>query len=276
MKATVAIPCYNGAAHVGQTIESALRQSRPADRILVIDDGSTDESSKIIQRYPVELIEHSENRGLAHARNTAIENATGDLIVFIDADALPDSELLATLLSGYQSPDVGGVGGQGIESNIRTLADRWRRVHATQGHGDTPRDVQFLFGLCMSFRLDALRHVGGFDPAFHTNAEDMDIGYRLNTAGYRLRYVPDAKVYHQRTDSEETLKRTIANWYISAYRAKRANHASPWTLFAGTLRRLVTDPLSDLIIEHDYRLAQLSLEINWIKLRALQQVARGV
>jgi GT2 family glycosyltransferase len=271
----VAIPCYNGAAFVGQAIESVLGQSHPPFEVLVIDDGSTDASAEIIQSYPVRLLQHVHNKGLAHARNSAINVATGDILVFLDVDAFADTELLANLLSGYDSPDVAGVGGQGIESNLRSVADRWRRVHASQGHGNAPKDVEFLYGLCMSFRLEMLRQVGGFNGAFRTNAEDMDVGLRIRSAGYRLRYLPQAQVYHQRTDDKNSLKRTMAAWYAAAYRAKRINNAQPWRLLAGTLRRLITDPFIDLAYERDWRLAKLSWQIGWVKLRALWGEARN-
>jgi len=274
LKVTVAIPCYNGSRYIGAVIESVLGQSRPADEVLVVDDGSTDGSVEIISRYPVGLICHKSNQGVAAARNSAIEAATGDVILFIDADAVADANLLAVLLSGYNAPEIGGVGGQGVEVNVRSLADRWRRKHAIQSHGEKPRDVEFLFGLCMSFRVDALREIGGFNPAFRTNAEDMDVSFRLKRAGYRLRYLPDAKVYHQRTDDEASLVRAITAWYEAAYRARWVNNAHPSRLFAGTLRRLVADPLADLIVEHDWEMARLSWRIGWIKLGVIWRVSR--
>lgn len=273
MEVTVAIPCYNGARYLERTIQSVLAQSRSADDIMVIDDGSTDGSANVTKSFPVRLIQHQRNKGLAEARNTAIAAARGDVLAFIDVDALADSDWLGVLLSGYVDGTVGGVGGQGVESVIRSRADRWRREHASQSHGDRPKEVAFLFGLCMSFRLEALRTVGGFNPLFRTNAEDMDIGLRLNAAGYRLRYLPGAKVYHQRTDDEASLMKTMAAWYTGAYRAKRINEAQPWKLFVGTMRRMATEPLLDILYRRDPALAWLSWRIGWTKLRALWQIA---
>lgn len=271
MDVTVAIPCYNGAQYVEGAIEAILHQTHPVHELLVIDDGSADGSNKVISHYPVRLIQHGQNLGLAAARNTAVSEATGDVIIFVDVDAYADADLVSTLLGGYDRPEVGGVGGQGIEANIRSLADRWRRAHASQSHGQRPRDVQFLYGLCMSFRLEALREVGGFNPALRTNAEDLDIGLRLSAAGYRLRYLPDAEVYHQRTDDIESLKRTMTAWCTAAYRVKCLNRHQPWRVVAGTLRRVVADPICDLVVRRDASLAHLSWQIGWSKLRALRR-----
>ena len=273
MTVTAAIPCYNGASFLGGAIESLLAQTRPAEEILVIDDGSTDGSAGIARDYPVTLMQHEHNQGLAAARNTAISKAEGDIIAFLDVDAGAAPDWIEVLLSGYE-PNVGGVGGQGIEANIHSLADRWRKAHASQNHGQRPKDVEYLVGLCMSFRREALARVGGFDLAFHANGEDMDIGMRLTAAGYRLRYVPGARVYHQRTDDETSLKRTMSAWYSAAYRARKANRQYPWKLFAGTLRRIIADPVADLVHHRDPEMARLSWQIGWIKLHALWQAAR--
>lgn len=274
MKVTAAIPCFNGASFLGGAIESLLAQTRPADEILVIDDGSTDGTPGVASSYPVALVQHRHNKGLAAARNTAISRAQGDIVAFLDVDAYAAPDWLRALLSGYEE-QVGGVGGQGIEANILSLADRWRRAHASQTHGQQEKDVPYLPGLCMSFRRDAVERVGGFDLAFRTNGEDVDIGMRLTAAGYRLRYMPQARVYHQRTDDEASLKRTMAAWYSGAYRARKANHRHPWMLFAGTLRRLFTDPMADLTIHRDAGMARLSWSIGWAKLHALLQAARS-
>lgn len=275
MKISVAIPCYNGAAFVGKTIEAVLAQSRPADQVLVIDDGSTDESCAVIECYPVTLVPHAQNRGLSAARNTALEAATGDVLAYIDVDAFPAQDFLAVLASHYEADSaLAGVGGQGVEANIVSRADRWRRAHASQRHGRQSRTVPFLYGLCMSFRVAALREVGGFDVGFHTNAEDMDVGYRLTAAGYRLLYVPEAKVFHQRTDDVRSIKRTMQAWYRGAYVAKKKNAQHPWTLMAGTLRRMVMDPCQDIVVERDFSLVPLSFAISWVKLKTLFATAR--
>ena len=228
MPVSVVVPCFNGVAGIGRTIQSVLSQTSPADQVVVVDDGSTDNSATAIRGYPVALLQHAQNRGLAAARNTGLQAVTGDVVVYVDADALAAPDLLEVLLAGYRPPDarLAGVGGQGLEANIQTVADRWRRAHASQGHGPTARYVPFLYGLCMSYSVAILRAVGGFDEAYRTNAEDMDLGLRLTQAGYRLRYLPEARVYHQRQDDQISLKRAIAAWYGAAYRARQRKRSA--------------------------------------------------
>jgi GT2 family glycosyltransferase len=273
------IPSYNQAGHIRQVVEAALSQTHPPDEIVVVDDASTDESVEILRHLPVRLICHEVNRGPAIARNTALQSAFGDIVIYIDADAYADQQMIEAILQAYQWPSkdpVGGVGGRAVEVNVKSIYDRWRTLHAKQSYGLAPREnVPYLFGLCMSYKREALVKIGGFDPFFPINAgEDLDIGYRLLKAGYRLRYTPDAFVFHQHSDTEEKLKRIQYNWYYWSYLAKKRTGFHPWTLYAGTLRRLFTDTLADLIIRRDPKLSQLDLEIFKIKMEAMRDAEK--
>lgn len=275
MHATVAIPCYNGAAYLEETIRSVLAQSRPADEVLVIDDGSTDDSAAIAARYPVRLVTHSVNQGLSAARNTAIAETAGDILAFIDVDALADARWLERLLATFEDESVSGVGGPGVESQIHNLADKWRARHATQGY--TYRQVTrvpHLFGLNMAFRKAVLDQSGGFDTTLRTNAEDMDMGYRLDGLGHKLLYQPDARVFHQRRDTLDSLRTTMYRWYYWAFVVKRKNGRNPWRLALGTARRLLwSDTLPDLLTG-EMALVRLDVEMAWIKSRAIADAAR--
>jgi glycosyltransferase involved in cell wall biosynthesis len=273
---SILIPCYNQARHIAHVVESACDQTHPPDEIIVVDDMSQDDSLVILRQLPVRVICHEQNQGPAVARNTALQAANGDILVYIDSDAYADRRMIEVLLGAYQDPVtrlLAGVGGRGIEEHLVTIYDRWRKLHAKQDFGQSHRDsVPYLFGLCMSYRREILAKVGGFDPSFPTSAgEDFELGYRLKRAGYTLRYTPDAIVYHQHSDdSEEKFRRIQYNWYYWGYLAKQRNRYHPWTLYAGTLRRLFTDTLSDLLLRRDARLARLDLTAFTAKISALQ------
>src|SRR5918994_3621037 len=119
---TVVIPCYNQAHFLGEAIESVLSQSYPNFEILVVDDGSTDDTSEVAGRYPqqVRLI-RQENRGLAGARNTGIGHARGEYLVFLDADDRLLPEALEAGGGGVEAPP-GGAFFSGRRGNIE--ADR--------------------------------------------------------------------------------------------------------------------------------------------------------
>ncbi len=100
---SVIIPCYNGARFIRQTLESALAQTRPALEVIVIDDGSTDESAKIAESFgpPVRVLKQ-ENQGESVARNWGIREAKGEYIQFLDADDLLDPDTLKIQLENIQ------------------------------------------------------------------------------------------------------------------------------------------------------------------------------
>ena len=79
------VPCYNGAPFLEEALRSALSQSYPEVEIIVVDDGSTDNSPEIAHRFPVRYI-RQENRGLTETRNRGVRESRGSYIVFLDAD----------------------------------------------------------------------------------------------------------------------------------------------------------------------------------------------
>jgi len=277
---SVLIPCYNQAAHIGHTIEATLNQTRSPHEVIVVDDASTDASAQIVGQYPVKLLRHRCNSGPAVARNTALQAASGEIVLYVDADAYAEAHLVETLLSAYEqhpSPQLAGVGGRGIETQIHTPSDRWRVTHAKQDFGDKRRyNVPYLFGLCASYYREVLLEVGGFDAFFPINAgEDADLGYRLIRAGYYLLYLPEAVVYHQHSDTTERLRRVQYNWFYWSYLAKQRSGLNPLSLVAGTIRRLFTETLSDALIRHDLDLVKEDIAIFQTKMSALLAAMRS-
>ena len=90
MRISVLIPCYNKAEYINDVISSVMEQTHPPDEIIVVDDASTDESVDVIRQWPVTLLQHQSNRGPSAARNTALDAASGDVVLYIDADAYAD------------------------------------------------------------------------------------------------------------------------------------------------------------------------------------------
>ena len=135
MKLSVYIPCYNAASYLERSITGLLNQTRPPDEILIIDDGSTDNTVEIASRFPVRVIRHAKNKGLAAARNTAFANASFELVGAIDADVLPAPDWLEHLSKHFDDPNVAGTGGRLIEAFHTTPADAWRATHMSQDLG---------------------------------------------------------------------------------------------------------------------------------------------
>lgn len=272
---SVLIPNYNRAKLIPQVIESIRGQTRPPDEIIVVDDTSTDDSVAVLKTCPVKLICHSTNAGPAVARNHAFAASQGDLIIFIDADAIADPAMIENLCKVYEdaadADRLGGVGGRGVEKFTEGLANRWRCTHSRQDHGENFRpDVEYLFGLCCSYTRTAFERIHGFDSFYRINAgEDLDIGLRARRAGYRLAYTPDAVVYHQHNDTLDNLKRVQYNWSYWNYVTRKRNQQPVGKAYLGLVKRVIVDTVYDLIARHDPEMAMVNLGLFRVKAKAI-------
>jgi len=229
LSVTVAIPCYNAETYLPDLLKAIFDQTVAPDEILIVDDGSTDSTVKIAKTYPVKVIEHGTNKGLARARNTALKAASGDIIVYFDADTTPEGRNLERIKKEYNGKDIAGIGGQEFFSKPEKPIDLWRNLFWRQTHGNQRiHSTWMLMGLVSSYRKAILIQIGGFNESYRTHGEDVDIGLRLRKAGYRMVYLPEVGVYHRRTDS---LKSLIAFVYQHSFwqsRAIRQNGINPF------------------------------------------------
>jgi glycosyltransferase involved in cell wall biosynthesis len=217
MKLTVYIPCYNAAEYLEKSIGSLLGQTRPPDEILIIDDGSTDKSVEIASSFPVKVVRHERNEGLAAARNTAFRNASHELVGAIDADVYPNKDWLEQLLRPFSDPQVVGTGGRLIEAFRETPADAWRALQLCQDLGEQRIVIdgdshKCLGGFGTILKKNIVQEIGGYNESYRTNFEDVDLCGRLVRAGHRLVFEPRAIAYHQRQDTVHSVIRTAWNW----------------------------------------------------------------
>jgi glycosyltransferase involved in cell wall biosynthesis len=177
---TVIVPCYNGAAFLEETLRSALAQSHPLVEILVIDDGSTDGSCKIAERFPIRYI-RQENRGLSEARNTGIRESRGTYVVFLDADDRLKPQAIARGLRALDMrPDCAMAVGDHVfiaadGSHLANSAKQFDISH----HFETLLKSNFIEMIStVLFRRSVLEEVGGFNTALRV-AEDYDLYLRI-------------------------------------------------------------------------------------------------
>lgn len=257
---TVAVPCWNGRDYIKTCMNAISDQTRKPDEVLFVDDGSTDGSPDVAALFPVRVLLSDRRRGLGAARNRALKEAQGDIVVYVDVDTRAMPDLLEVLLRSYSCAAVGGVGGRGVELDQNGLANRWRRHFWVQTQG-TSRiyDTWMLSGICSSYRRTALLDVGGMDEFFRTNGEDVDIGLRLRTKGWRLVYDPNAIVIHHRRDSVRSLSRLTARHTFWQCRALRRNGQSSWPVMKNTARWVLVSAVSSLIRHKSVPMALASL-----------------
>jgi glycosyltransferase involved in cell wall biosynthesis len=213
------IPAYNAAAHIERCLKGVLAQTlRPAE-VIVIDDGSTDETAELAARCQVKVIRHDRNKGLAEARNTGVRSASHEFVASLDSDCVAQADWLEQLVVGLEEHGAAGAGGRLIETNCTRLPDRWRTSNMRQHWGEdfVPRP-HFLFGNNTLFRKSALLSAGLYNTKFRTNFEDVAMSEQLVRLGNKLIYTPSAVVFHLRSDTISSVIRTNWKWRFPAYR----------------------------------------------------------
>ena len=230
MQATVYVPCYNAAAWIERVLHGVLAQTLPPDEIIVVDDGSSDNTVEAAARFPVTLIRHERNRGLAAARNTAMRAARNELVAALDSDVVPEPAWLKHLAPHFENPQVALGGGKLVEAVQRTLADRWRAFHLRQHRGDFPiTNPPFIFGANTLARRSAVLEAGGYDERLRTNGEDSNLSYRLRERGWTTVYEPAAICGHLREDTVYTALTTF--WRYRRDFLNPMTGAKVWRMF---------------------------------------------
>ena len=209
---TVIIVNFNGGDILLKTLAALQHQTLQAQRVMVVDNLSTDASIDNAARlFPqFEYIRLSENTGFAAGNNYAIKRCTTELVALLNPDAFPEPEWLAELVNAaYHYPQAASFGScqlidsqndmiDGVEDVCHISGLVWRGGH---GRPRSPRDgvAREIFSPCAAaalYRRDAVHDVGGFDEDFFCYVEDVDLGFRLRLMGWQSRYVPSAVVRH--------------------------------------------------------------------------------
>jgi GT2 family glycosyltransferase len=196
---SVIVCAYNEVRTLEDCLQGIERLDYPEFETIVVDDGSTDSTAEIAERFGVHLIS-TENRGLSAARNTGIEAATGEIVAFIDADAHPDPHWLRFIAAGLAGTPHGGIGGPNIAPAREGLVSE--SLQAVPGGPIhvllSDREAEHVPGCNMAFRREALEEIGGFDPQFRIAGDDVDLCWRLRDAGWMIAFSPGAMVWHRR------------------------------------------------------------------------------
>lgn len=202
-KVSVVVCSYNGAATLSECLDSLMRLEYPDYEVILVDDGSTDETPQISEEFPQVRYIRQKNRGLSVARNVGLEAAFGEIVAYTDSDCVADSKWLLYLVNAMRDQQVDAMGGP----NIPPPSDCWI-AHCVAASPGGPSHVmlddqlaEHVPGCNMAFRRSTLLELGGFDPQFRQAGDDVDICWRLLDAGYRIGYAPGAMVWHHRRHS---------------------------------------------------------------------------
>ncbi|MCA9954345.1 MAG: glycosyltransferase [Anaerolineales bacterium] len=204
MNISIIIPAFNAHYTLAACLQACQSQHLPAGittEIIVVDDGSTDGTQAIAQAAGVKLIQHATRRGAGAARNSGLAIATGEIILFTDADCIPEPNWVAEMLRPFQDPTVQGA--KGIYATRQTeLVARFVQIEYEDKYDLLHRQpvIDFIDTYSAGYRTTVLRDTGGFDEAIHY-VEDQELSFRLAAAGHKMVFQETAVVWHQHANN---------------------------------------------------------------------------
>jgi cellulose synthase/poly-beta-1,6-N-acetylglucosamine synthase-like glycosyltransferase len=218
---TVVTPAYNEEESIGAYLDSLIAQTFQDFQVLLIDDGSTDNTVNIAASYMDRLriqIVKMPRVGWKAAKARGTASVTTEFCIVNDADSLVDPHCFERIMAAFSDPTVGAVGGQTRSVGttwvvrgaqlVRHLLHRYRKEGNSQGW--------VLTGACMAFRTQTLRAVGGLLDTQELVGQDIEISWRLQKHGVRVVTRDDAIVYHH---EPETLGATFQRQYMFGRKA---------------------------------------------------------
>ena len=222
---SVVVPAYNEAANIAATVRSLVASDYPHVEIIVVDDGSTDNTADIVRRLrlPNVRVFRQRNAGKPAALNTGIAAARHGLLVLVDGDTAFEPNAVGRLVQPFADSDVGAVSGNTKVANRGGLLGRWQHLEYVIGFNLDRR--LFEIADCMptvpgaigAFRREALADVGGVPSA--TLAEDTDLTMSIIRAGWRVVYEESAIAWTEAPSTLRQLWRQRYRWCFGTMQA---------------------------------------------------------
>ncbi|KEF42904.1 MAG: N-glycosyltransferase [Cyanobium sp. CACIAM 14] len=257
---SVLIPCFNEGPNLAETLRAALSLHWSDWEVIAINDGSSDDTGRQLEAFAaadprLRVVHLASNQGKALALRAGALLARHELLVCIDGDALLDPHAVGWLVRHFQwDRRLAAVTGNPRIRNRTSLLGRLQVGEFSMIVGLIKRAQSMLGGLfCVSgvigcFRRGALQAVGFWDPARLT--EDIDITWRLQRAGWRVRYEPHALVWILMPETLNGLWRQRRRWADGGLQVLRANLDVLWTPGQWRLLPLLLEPLASVVWAH--------------------------
>jgi len=219
---SVIVPAYNVAQTLGECLAALLDQSVPRSEyeVIAVDDGSTDSTPEVVKRYGVRLLSQL-HQGPAAARNLGVSQASGEIVLFTDADCAPAREWIEEMVKPLAESDVVAVKGA-YRTRQKALLARFIQAEFEERYTllERERYVDFVDSHSAAYRKAEFLAAGGFDPDFMLS-EDVDLSYKLSRQRHKMVFNPQAIVYHHHPEMLSVYFRAKfqrAYWRTKSYR----------------------------------------------------------
>lgn len=251
---TICVPHYNLGAHLPSTLESLAVQTYPHLEVLVIDDGSTDASSRSVfstlsERYPRFRFLQQENAGIGATRNRGLREASGEYFLPMDADNIAHPHMVERFVSVLERrPDLAALSCYFLA--FSTDADlhhsRFTYAYRPTGGPHLLASLRNVYGDATAlYRTDAFRSVGGYETDRGTSFEDWEAFVKLVHAGFRLDVLPEHLFYYRhlatgfsRTTNAFANQQRVLRQFTHGQALSDADRRALWNLLTGVHLRL--------------------------------------
>ncbi|WP_443043431.1 glycosyltransferase [Streptomyces sp. NBC_00358] len=221
---SVLVPAYNEAKCIVNTVNSLMASEHPIE-IIVIDDGSSDDTARIVEDLdlPNVRVVRQQNAGKPAALNRGLANASHDIIVMMDGDTVFEPATVRELVQPFADRQVGAVAGNAKVGNRDTMIGAWQHIEYVMGFNldrrmyDILRCMPTIPGAVGAFRRSALERVGGMSD--DTLAEDTDITMALHRDGWRVVYAEKARAWTEAPESVQQLWSQRYRWSYGTMQA---------------------------------------------------------
>ncbi|MBV8492225.1 MAG: glycosyltransferase [Alphaproteobacteria bacterium] len=202
-RVSVVVCSYNAERTMEACLASLETLDYPDYEVIVVNDGSTDGTLEIAERFPFCRIISQPNMGLSAARNVGAGAATGEIVAYTDSDCVADPDWLTYLVAKMETSNLAACGGPNFPPPEESLVPA---AVAVSPGGPThvlisDEVAEHIAGCNMAFRRHALLALGGFDPLYRAAGDDVDICWRFQDAGYTIGFSAAAVVWHFRRNT---------------------------------------------------------------------------
>jgi GT2 family glycosyltransferase len=218
---SVIIPVHNGGTKFRKCLQSLAASDTAPEEVIVASDGDSDGSWRVAEEFGAQVLRIATRQGPAHARNMGAKKATGDILFFFDADVTIPENAISRVVDTFQhNPELAALFGSYDDEPLEVnFLSQYKNLFHHYGHQTAKEEASTFWSGCGAIRREVFLTMGGFDEGYRgPTIEDVDLGYRLRKAGYRIRLVKELQVKH--------LKR----WEVSSLlKADFLYRALPWT-----------------------------------------------
>ncbi|MEC4676416.1 MAG: glycosyltransferase family 2 protein [Nitrospirota bacterium] len=228
---SVVIPNYNGGDTIGKCLEAAYASSYDNFEVIVVDDGSTDNSVEEIKKFPCRFIRLEKNSGASVARNTGALNSKGDIIFFTDSDCVMKEDALSIAAKAISEEGADAVIG-GTYTRMpydRRFFSIFQSIFVNYSEIKNPENPDYIATHAMAIDAGTFRKTGGFPEVFMPIIEDVEYSHRIRRAGYRLVMRPDMLVRH------------IFNYSMTISLANAVKKSRYWTIYSLNNKDVLAD-----------------------------------